>query len=116
MNLIFSDAFKRLANKTQVFDNRNGSNGHKYRTRLTHSLEVSMLSSYIAKELGLNPLVAEILGLLHDIGHPPFGHIGQDALDEVLKEHTQGKESFEHNNQAVRLVTIIEPLIFPILF
>lgn len=110
MNLIFSDAFKRLANKTQVFDNRNGSNGHKYRTRLTHSLEVSMLSSYIAKELGLNPLVAEILGLLHDIGHPPFGHIGQDTLDEVLKEHTQGKESFEHNNQAVRLVTIIEPL------
>lgn len=109
-NIVFSDAFKRLANKTQVFDNRHGSDGHKYRTRLTHSLEVANLSSYVANALGLNSLAAEILGMLHDIGHPPFGHIGQDALDELLSDSTNGKERFEHNNQAVRLVSIIEPL------
>lgn len=108
--IIFSDAFKRLANKCQVYDNRVGSNGHKYRTRLTHTLEVAEISKQVAKCLGLNAELAENLALLHDIGHAPFGHQGQDALDEVLSEATNGKERFEHNNQALRLLTLIEPM------
>ena len=116
MSIIFSESFKRLANKTQVFSNDKGSNGHKYRTRLTHSLEVAQLSYQVASIMGLNPIVAEILGMAHDIGHPPFGHKGQDALNEVLMKSTNGKESFEHNNQAHRIFNIIEKLnISPII-
>lgn len=116
MTIIFSEGFKRLANKTQVFSNIEGSNGHKYRTRLTHSLEVAQLSSNVANILGLNNVLAEILGLSHDIAHACFGHMGQDALNEVLMRETGGKESFEHNSQAIRLFTILEPLnISPII-
>ena len=108
--ILFSRAFKRMANKTQVWSNSSGSNGHKHRTRLTHSLEVASLSYAVADKLGFNPLLSEILGLAHDIGHAPFGHSGQDVLDSCLKHCSGGKERFEHNDQAVRVFSIIENL------
>lgn len=108
--ILFSRAFKRMANKTQVWSNSSGSNGHKHRTRLTHSIEVSSLSYAVANKLGLNAVLSEILGLAHDVGHAPFGHSGQDVLDECLKAATGGKERFEHNDQAIRVFSVIEGL------
>lgn len=108
LNIMSTTAFRRLANKTQVFHNPTGSNGHLYRTRLTHSNEVAAIASIVATQLGLNPILAEILGLAHDIGHPCFGHVGQDALQEAMFRHTSGQETFEHNNQAIRILTALE--------
>lgn len=108
--ILFSRAFKRMANKTQVWSNSSGSNGHKHRTRLTHSIEVSSLSYAVATKLGLNATLSEILGLAHDVGHAPFGHSGQDVLDNCIKTATGGKERFEHNDQAIRVFSIIEGL------
>lgn len=103
-----TSAYRRLANKTQVFHNINGSNGHLYRTRLTHSNEVAALSAIVANQLGLNAQLAELLGLAHDIGHSCFGHIGQDALQYAMNKHTKGKETFEHNSQAMRILSVLE--------
>lgn len=97
-------AYRRLANKTQVFSNIMGSNGHLHRTRLTHSNEVAALSSYVAGRLGLNPELAGILGLSHDIGHSCFGHVGQDAISDKLQQYTNGADKFEHNSQAIRIL------------
>lgn len=103
-DLIFSEYFKRLANKTQVFSNANGSNGHKYRTRLTHSLEVGKMSKTIAKELGLNQDLSYMLGLCHDLGHSCFGHVGQDELNKLLLQHSNNEVGFEHNNQSIHII------------
>lgn len=102
-----SQAFRRLQGKTQVFSNTQAFNeklGDLYRTRLTHSLEVEQLSRSVARQLNLNEDLAAVLAIGHDIGHAPFGHLGQDILNELMKN--QG--GFEHNYQALRLVDKIE--------
>ena len=99
--IIHSKAFRRLGYKTQVFVNSEGDN---YRARLTHSLEVSQIARSVSAALGLNGDYAETLALAHDLGHTPFGHAGQDALHELMKE--QG--GFEHNRQSLRIVSSLE--------
>lgn len=102
-----SQAFRRLQGKTQVFSNNeqfNESWGDMYRTRLTHSLEVEQLSRSVARRLNLNEDLAGVLAIGHDIGHAPFGHLGQDTLNELMKPFG----GFEHNYQALRLVDKIE--------
>jgi dGTPase len=99
--VIHSAAFRRLAYKTQVFVNHEGD---YYRTRLTHSTEAAQVSRTIARALGLNEDLCEVVALGHDLGHTPFGHSGQDALDECMKEHG----GFEHNRQSLRVVELLE--------
>ena len=99
--IVHSKAFKRLEFKTQVFIHSVGEN---FRTRLTHTLEVSGIARTIAKTLGLNETVAETIALAHDLGHSPFGHSGQDILAELM--HKYG--GFEHNKQSLRIVQILE--------
>lgn len=99
--IIHSKAFRRLGYKTQVFVNTKGDN---YRTRLTHSLEVSQLSRSIANVLRLNKDLSEAIALAHDIGHSPFGHAGQEILNALMKDHG----GFEHNKQILRIVTLLE--------
>lgn len=99
--IIHSKAFRRLGYKTQVFINSAGDN---YRTRLTHSLEVAQISRSISQALGLNPDFAEALALSHDLGHTPFGHAGQEALNNMMKDHG----GFEHNRQSLRIVSFLE--------
>lgn len=99
--IIHSKAFRRLGYKTQVFVNTEGDN---YRTRLTHSLEVSQISRSIANTLKLNKDFAEAIALAHDLGHTPFGHAGQEILNHLMKEHG----GFEHNKQSIRIVTLLE--------
>lgn len=94
-------AFKRLEYKTQVFINSEGDN---FRTRLTHSLEVAGVSRTISHALGLNSFLAEIIALAHDLGHTPFGHAGQDILNELMKPYG----GFEHNKQSLRIVQKLE--------
>ena len=100
--IIHSRAFRRLKGKTQVF--LSGVGDH-YRTRLTHTLEVSQISRDMARTLGLNEDLAECIALAHDLGHPPFGHAGEDALDTWMKTHGSG---FEHNQQSLRIVTTLD--------
>ncbi|MBT4917053.1 deoxyguanosinetriphosphate triphosphohydrolase [Candidatus Peregrinibacteria bacterium] len=100
--IIHSRAFRRLDAKTQVFI---AGSGDHFRTRLTHTLEVAQISRDIARRLGLNEDLCEAIALAHDLGHPPFGHGGEDALDEVLKEHGL---HFEHNEQSRRIVEKLE--------
>jgi dGTPase len=100
--VIHSRAFRRLENKTQVFTRRFSDH---FRNRLTHTIEVSQVSRTIAAELNLNEGLVETLALVHDIGHPPFGHAGEDALDASMKEHG---ESFDHNLHALRIVEFFE--------
>lgn len=102
--IIHSSSFRRLEYKTQVFIN---SEGDYFRTRLTHSLEVSQIARTIAKHLGLNDSLAEAIALAHDLGHTPFGHIGGDHLHALLLEagETYG---FDHNFQSFRVVTQLE--------
>jgi dGTPase len=97
-----SFSFRRLQGKTQVFVT--GSGDH-YRTRLTHTMEVAQLSRNIARALGLNEDLAECIALAHDLGHPPFGHSGEDALNAWMKD--KGSH-FEHNEQSERIVTVLE--------
>lgn len=102
--IIHSGSFRRLEYKTQVFLN---SQGDFFRTRLTHSIEVSQIARSISSHLGLQESLAESIALSHDLGHTPFGHIGGDTLNECLKQRgfTHG---FEHNFQSFRVVTLLE--------
>jgi len=99
--IVHSTAFRRLVYKTQVFLNHEGD---LFRTRLTHSLEVAQLARSIARALQLNEDLVEAIALAHDLGHTPFGHAGQDALDECMRDHG----GFEHNLQSLRVVDTLE--------
>jgi dGTPase len=99
--IIHSTAFRRLEYKTQVFVNHEGD---LFRTRLTHSLEVAQIARSIARNLGLNEALTEAISLAHDLGHTPFGHAGQDALNACMAEHG----GFEHNLQSLRVVDLLE--------
>ena len=104
--ILHARSFRRLAGKTQVFSRLAGDlPGDHFRSRLTHTLEVAQISRTIAAALGLNHELAEALALAHDIGHPPFGHAGEKALDEALRQHGLG---FDHNLHALRIVTWFE--------
>jgi len=99
--IIHSTAFRRLAHKTQVFVFHEGDH---FRTRLTHTLEVTQIARSLARALGLDEDLAEGLALAHDLGHPPFGHAGERALDRCLADF----EGFDHNAQTLRVVTALE--------
>jgi hypothetical protein len=99
--IIHSSAFRRLEGKTQVFSP--GLDDY-YRSRLTHSIEVAQIGRTIAKVLGLNEHLTEAICLAHDLGHPPFGHTGEETLNELMADHG----GFEHNAQTLRIVTLLE--------
>ena len=99
--IVHSTAFRRLVYKTQVFINHEGD---LFRTRLTHSLEVAQLGRSVARALRLNEDLTEAIALAHDLGHTPFGHAGQDALHDCMREHG----GFEHNLQSLRVVDSLE--------
>ncbi|MES3015905.1 MAG: deoxyguanosinetriphosphate triphosphohydrolase [Pseudomonadota bacterium] len=103
--IVHSTAFRRLVYKTQVFLNHEGD---LFRTRLTHSLEVAQLARSIARALRLNEDLTEAIALAHDLGHTPFGHAGQEALDACLREVAPGCGGFEHNLQSLRVVDRLE--------
>ncbi len=99
--IIYSTAFRRLEYKTQVFVNHEGD---YYRTRLTHTLEVSQIAKSIARALSLNEDLVEAISLAHDLGHTPFGHSGEDALHELMRDYG----GFDHNTQGLRVVDFLE--------
>ncbi len=99
--IVHSTAFRRLEYKTQVFVNHEGD---LFRTRLTHSIEVAQIARSVARNLGLNEDLVEAVSLAHDLGHTPFGHAGQDALNECMRDHG----GFEHNLQSLRTVDYLE--------
>ena len=99
--MIHSTAFRRLKHKTQVFVFHEGDH---YRTRLSHTLEVAQIARALARQLGLDEDLTETLALAHDLGHPPFGHAGERALDSCLQAHG----GFDHNAQTLRVVTALE--------
>jgi dGTPase len=99
--IIHSNAFRRLVYKTQVFVNHEGD---LYRTRITHSLEVAQIGRTVARALNINETLTEAICLAHDLGHTPFGHAGQDALNECMREYG----GFEHNLQSLRVVDELE--------
>ena len=99
--IIHSTSFRRLKHKTQVFVNTEGDH---YRTRLTHSMEVSQIARTLARSLSLNEDLSETLSLAHDLGHTPFGHAGEEALSKCMEKYG----GFDHNIQTLRIVTLIE--------
>lgn len=99
--IIHTSAFRRLEYKTQVFVYHEGD---YYRTRLTHTIEVTQIARSICKSLQLNEDLAEAIALAHDLGHPPFGHNGQDVINRIMKDHG----GFEHNKQSLRIVKLLE--------
>ena len=99
--IIHSASFRRLKHKTQVFVNTDGDH---YRTRMTHSLEVAQIARSISKYLNLNDDLAETLSLAHDLGHTPFGHAGEEVLNDCMSNHG----GFDHNLQTLRIVMFIE--------
>ncbi|MBA1337317.1 MAG: dGTPase [Pelagibacterales bacterium] len=99
--IIHSSSFRRLKHKTQVFVNIEGDH---YRTRLTHSMEVSQIARTIARYMGLNEDLCETLSLAHDLGHTPFGHAGEDTLNQCMNDFG----GFDHNLQTIRIVTLLE--------
>ena len=99
--IIHTTAFRRLEYKTQVFVN---TEGDYYRTRLTHTLEVAQIGRTLARALGANEDLTEAVCLVHDIGHPPFGHSGEHALNALMKDHG----GFDHNQQSLRVVETLE--------
>jgi len=99
--IIHSRAFRRLEYKTQVFINHEGDH---YRTRLTHTIEVAQIARAVSRALRLNEDLAESIALAHDLGHTPFGHVGEKELDRLLKDHG----GFEHNRQSLRVVEVLE--------
>ena len=101
--IVHSKAFRRLRHKTQVFVLPRGDH---YRTRLTHTFEVTQVSRAVARALRLNEDLTEAIGLGHDLGHPPFGHIGEEALDDCLSEHFGLR--FWHNEHSLRVVDVLE--------
>ena len=103
--IIHSSSFRRLKHKTQVFVNTEGDH---YRTRLTHSMEVSQISRTIARCLGLNEDLCETLSLAHDLGHTPFGHAGEEVLNSCMDNY----DGFDHNLQTLRIVTLLENKYF----
>ena len=103
--IIHSKAFRRLKHKTQVFVNTEGDH---FRTRITHSIEVAQIARSVAKYLNLNEDLAETLSLAHDLGHTPFGHAGEDALNECMKNYG----GFDHNLQTLRIVMFLENKYF----
>jgi len=103
--IIHSAAFRRLEYKTQVFVNHEGDN---YRTRLTHTIEVAQIARSLARALCLNEDLAEAIALAHDLGHTPFGHAGEAALNKILREEHGITEGFSHNRQSLRVVDMLE--------
>ncbi len=101
--IVHSKAFRRLTHKTQVFV---APEGDHYRTRLTHTLEVTSISRTVARALALNEDLTEAIGLGHDLGHPPFGHIGEEVLDRCLRERFGG--GFRHYEHSLRVVDVLE--------
>jgi dGTPase len=99
--IVHATAFRRLKHKTQVFV---APEGDHYRTRLTHTIEVAQIARSLARALGLDEDLAETLALAHDLGHTPFGHTGEDALDEIMRPYG----GFDHNAQSLRIVTRLE--------
>jgi dGTPase len=99
--IVHSTAFRRLMYKTQVLVNQTGDH---HRTRLTHTLEVAQISRTIARQLGLNEDLTEAIALAHDLGHPPFGHAGETALNDCMRNHG----GFEHNQHGLRIVEVLE--------
>jgi dGTPase len=101
--IVHSKAFRRLKHKTQVFV---APEGDHYRTRLTHTLEACGIARTVARALGLNEDLTEAIGLGHDLGHPPFGHAGEEALDAALRERCDS--GFKHNEHSLRVVEVLE--------
>jgi dGTPase len=101
--IVHSKAFRRLKHKTQVFI---APEGDHYRTRLTHTLEACGIARTVARALGLNEDLTEAIGLGHDLGHPPFGHTGEEVLDAALRERCEG--GFKHNVHSLRVVDVLE--------
>ena len=99
--IVHASAFRRLRGKTQVFVAHEGDH---YRTRLTHSLEVAQIARAVARQMGLDDDLAECLGIAHDLGHPPFGHTGEDVLDACMENY----QGFDHNAQTLRVLTKLE--------
>ena len=99
--ILHSGAFRRLKHKTQVFVNTEGDH---YRTRITHSIEVAQIARSIARYLNLNEDLAETLSLAHDLGHTPFGHAGEESLNECMEEFG----GFDHNLQTLRIIMFLE--------
>ena len=99
--IVHSTSFRRLKHKTQVFVNTEGDH---YRTRLTHSMEVSQIARTLARSMGLNEDLCETLSLAHDLGHTPFGHAGEEVLSKCMKKYG----GFDHNIQTLRIVTYLE--------